>query len=116
MNLSFNLFVQREADTKIRFENKIEDLFFHEFSAVPNILTGKTVAGIGPSTGTKIWEIKGDRFSVLRNAVQEDKDNYEMVPFSLYIILDELLVETRDDQIILNKERNYKSITSFNSI
>ncbi|WP_024480627.1 outer membrane protein assembly factor BamB family protein [Cellulophaga baltica] len=116
MIFSFNLFAQREADKKITFENKIEDLFFHEFSAVPIILTDKTVAGIDPSTGTKIWEIEGDRFSALGGALQEDKENYQMVPYSPYIIVDELLVDTRDGKIILNKENNYKSITSFNLI
>ncbi len=116
MIISLNLFSQREADKKISFDNKIEDLFFHEFSAVPIILTDKTVAGIDAETGEKIWEIQGDRLSLLGGAIQEDKENYEVVPFSPYIIVDNLLVDTRDGKILLNKENNYKSILSYSLI
>ncbi|QWX85428.1 PQQ-binding-like beta-propeller repeat protein [Cellulophaga sp. HaHaR_3_176] len=116
MIVSCNLFAQREADKKIAFDSKIETLFFHEFSAVPIILTDKTVAGIDPETGEKIWEIEGDRLSLLGGAIQEDKENYQVVPFSPYIIVDNLLVDTRDGKIIVNKENNYKSIISYNLI
>jgi len=40
--------------------------------------------------------------------------NYKVVPFSPYIIVSNLLVDTRDGKIVLEKENNYKSITSFN--
>lgn len=109
-------FSQREADKKLGFDHKVEDLFFHEFSAVPIVLTEKTVAGIDAEKGTKIWEVKGDRFSALGGILQSDESNYEMVPFSPYIIVSDLLIDTRDGKIILDKENSYKRIKSFELI
>ncbi|WP_346882676.1 hypothetical protein [uncultured Algibacter sp.] len=111
------VFSQRESDKKVNFDGKIEELFFHEFSAVPIVLTDKTVAGIDADKGTKIWEIQGDRISILGGAIKSDESNYEIVPFSPYIIVSNLLIDTRDGKIILDKEKEgYKSIKSFQII
>lgn len=111
------IFAQRSADKQVSFDGKIEELFFHEFSAVPIVLTDKTVAGIDADKGTKIWEVKGDRISLLGGAIQADQSNYEMVPFSPYIIVSNLLVDTRDGKVILDKEKEgYKNIKSFQII
>ncbi|WP_109299886.1 PQQ-binding-like beta-propeller repeat protein [Aquimarina sp. AU474] len=111
------IFAQRSADKQVNFDGKIEELFFHEFSAVPIVLTDKTVAGIDAEKGTKIWEVKGDRISLLGGAIQSDQSNYEMVPFSPYIIVSNLLIDTRDGKVILDKEKEgYKKIKSFQII
>ncbi len=112
----FQGFSQREADKKLGFDYKVEDLFFHEYSAVPIVLTEKTVAGIDAEKGTKIWEVTGDRFSALGGILQSDESNYEMVPFSPYIIVADMLIDTRDGKILLDKENNYKSIKSFSMV
>src|SRR5690606_20502764 len=106
---------QREADKKLNFDTKVEDVFLHNFSGVPIVLTEKTVAGLDADKGTKIWEIKGDRISLFGGAIQEDKEIHTTVPFSPYLIIDNLLVDTRDGKIILDKA-NYKSINSFSII
>ncbi len=106
---------QREADKKLNFDTKVEDVFLHNFSGVPIVLTEKTVAGLDAEKGTKIWEIKGDRISLFGGAIQEDKEIHTTVPFSPYLIIDNLLVDTRDGKIILDKA-NYKSINSFSIV
>ncbi|MBP2832183.1 PQQ-binding-like beta-propeller repeat protein [Aquimarina sp. U1-2] len=111
------IFAQRSADKQIAFDGKIEQLFFHEFSAVPIVLTDKTVAGIDAEKGTKIWEVEGDRISLLGGAIQTDQENYRMVPFSPYIIVANLLIDTRDGKVLLDKEKEgYKKIKSFQII
>ncbi len=108
------IYAQRSADKQVNFDGKIEELFFHEFSAVPIVLTDKTVAGIDAEKGTKIWEVKGDRISLLGGALQSDEPNYRMVPFSPYIIVANLLIDTRDGTVLLDKEKEgYKKIKSF---
>ncbi len=111
---STTFYAQRSADKQVNFEGKIEELFFHEFSAVPIILTDKKVAGIDAEKGTKIWEVAGDRISLLGGAIQSDEPNYKLVPFSPYIIVGNLLIDTRDGTVLLDKEKEgYKAIKSF---
>ncbi len=108
---------QRKADKQISFDGKIEDFFFHDFSGVPIVLTDKTVAGIDEENGTKIWEVKGERISILGGAIQSDQENYRMVPYSPYIIVDNKLIDTRSGKLLLDADKDgYKSIGSFEII
>ncbi len=111
------VFAQRNADKQIDFDGKIADLFFHEFSGVPIVLTDKTVAGIDADKGNIIWEVKGDRISILGGAIKADQANHKMVPFSPYLIVANLLINTKNGNVILDKEKQgYKRIKTFKII
>ncbi len=107
---------QRNADKQVNFDEKIEELFFHDFSGVPIVITGNTIAGIDAEKGTKIWEHKGKGLSLLGGIIQADAGPlYKLVPFSPYLIIGSLLVDTRDGTIMLD-ESSYKKIKTFEVI
>jgi len=78
------IYAQRSADKQVNFDGKIEELFFHEFSAVPIVLTDKTVAGEKEGyKKIKSFQIVPELESFVFQCTTEEKTNDKLFLVSL---------------------------------
>ncbi|PCH78014.1 MAG: hypothetical protein COB98_01810 [Flavobacteriaceae bacterium] len=108
---------QTEANHVVNFKDKIDQFYFHTFSGVPIMLTEASVAGVDGNTGKIIWEVPLKNLVLIKGLVKlEGNMEIQEVPYTSYLVVNNLVIDTKNGNIVLNPENNFKKIINYEII
>ncbi len=113
LGLSDSASAQRDADWSLDFEGNERNIFFHQSTGIPIVMTDKQYLGIDRESKKVLWTV--DRSGIQKfEKLLETESDYSEIPFSELAFVNHNLIEVTTGKKILDKEKDeIKSLTDY---